>query len=56
MSKTFKSKKCGGITSYACGKSCISAKKECRKDGLTGQSIEIMNNYVEKIVEQAGPS
>ncbi len=47
-----KNKKCSGTRGYACGKSCISVKKMCRRDGLTGQSVLIMNNFEEQIIDR----
>ena len=40
-----KKRNCNKSTSYQCGKSCISARKVCRKDGLQGQSIDIMVKF-----------
>lgn len=44
-----KKKQCSGTKGYSCGRSCISVKKVCRKDGLAGQSVKILNNLVKEI-------
>lgn len=46
-----KPKKCSGTKGYACGKSCISIKKVCRKDSLTSQSVQIINNFEQQVKE-----
>ena len=44
-----KRKNCSGTKGYNCGSSCISVKKECRKDGLSGQSVSIATKMTEAI-------
>lgn len=46
-------KKCSGTKGYACGRACISVKKICRRDGLTGQSVTLLNNFVAAIPSAA---
>jgi hypothetical protein len=36
-------KNCSGTRGYSCGKSCISVKKICRKDKLSGQSVKLLD-------------
>lgn len=49
-----KGKQCSGTKGYACGKSCISVKKVCRKEGLAGQSIKIMNKFEQQVKDATG--
>ena len=36
-----KRKNCSKLTSYSCGRTCITVTKECRIDGLKGQGVDI---------------
>ena len=38
-----KKKNCKKATSYNCGNSCINERYVCRKEGLSGQSVDIAN-------------
>jgi hypothetical protein len=43
---------CSGTRGYGCGRSCISAKKICRKDGLSGQSVKLLNMLSNQVTGQ----
>ena len=47
-----KRKNCSGTKGYNCGNSCISVKFICKKDGLSGKSVNIANN-LKKLIDTA---